>query len=367
MTTPAAQKEGQRPAIKPPVRLGAAGWSWVLRFSGIIIAIVLSALVLLAIGASPLDAFSLIASGAVSSWDKVAYVMTAWVPVLLCAAGLLLTFSAGMWNIGIEGQVVLGAILATGAMRALQNSAPPAVVLILAALAGILGGALWGVLAGLLKLYGNVNEIFGGLGLNFIASSLTVYLVLGPWKRPGIGSTSGTQPFPAKLWLPPAFPGFNVSLVEIIIGLIAILVVYLALRGTFFGLRLKAIGRNLRSAYLAGVPTDRYLLMAFALCGGFAGLAGWVLVCGTSARHNLFPLISSGYGFLAMLVVLLANLNAIWSIPISFFFAAISMGSLQLALQRQLDSSLGGVIQGLLVLSILVTQGLQTRLVKKEE
>jgi simple sugar transport system permease protein len=85
-------------------------------------------------------------------------------------------------------------------------------------------------------------------------------------------------------------------------------------------------------------------------------------VVGTSARHNLFPLISSGYGFLAILVVLLANLSAVWSMPISFFFAAISMGSLQLAMQRQLDSSLGGVIQGLLVLAVLLTQGVRARL-----
>ena len=138
------------------------------------------------------------------------------------------------------------------------------------------------------------------------------------------------------------------------------------LAGTYFGLRLKAIGKNLRSAYLAGVPTDRYLLLAFALCGALAGLAGWVLICGASARHNLFPLISSGYGFLAILVVLLANLSAVWSVPISFFFAAIAMGSLQLSLQRQLDSSLGGVIQDLLVLSILITQGLQARLAQKK-
>jgi simple sugar transport system permease protein len=336
-----------------------------LRLSGIITAFLLTAIVLVIIGASPLDAANLIAQGAFSSPEKIAFVLTAWVPVMLCAAGLLLTFSAGMWNIGIEGQIVLGAIFATGVMRILQNSAPPAVVLVLAALAGLLGGALWGVLAGVLKLYGNVNEIFGGLGMNFIASSLTVYLVLGPWKRPGIGSTSGTAPFPPKLWLP-AFNGFQVSPVEPALAVIAILAVFLALRGTYFGLRLKAIGKNLRSAYLAGVPTDRYLLLAFALCGGLAGLAGWVLVCGASARHNLFPLISSGYGFLAILVVLLANLSAVWSVPISFFFAAIAMGSLQLSLQRQLDSSLGGVIQDLLVLSILVTQGLQARLAKKK-
>jgi simple sugar transport system permease protein len=89
-----------------------------------------------------------------------------------------------------------------------------------------------------------------------------------------------------------------------------------------------------------------------------------MLVVGTSARHNLFPLISGGYGFLAILVVLLVNLNAVWSIPISLFFAAISMGSLQLALQAQLDSSLGGVMQGMLVLAVLVVNGVRQRVRK---
>lgn len=342
-------------------RPGTSLVDWLLRLAGILVALALSALVLLLIGASPLDAFALILSGAFSSWDKLAYVMTAWAPVLLCSAGLLVTFAAGLWNIGIEGQIVMGAVFATGLMRVLENSLPPAVVLVLAALAGLSGGVLWAMLAGALKLYGNVNEIFSGLGLNFIAGSLTVYLVLGPWKRPGIGSTSGTQPFPPSLWLP-AFEGFQVSPVEVLLGLVAIAFVAMALRGTYFGLRLKAIGKNLRSAFLIGIPTGQHMMLAFALCGALAGLAGWVLVVGTSARHNLFPLISGGYGFLAILVVLLANLSAVWCVPISFFFAAISMGSLQLALQRQLDSSLGGVIQGMLVLSILITQGLQGRL-----
>ncbi len=332
---------------------------WFLRCSAILVAFGLSAIILLMVGASPLDALVLIFSGSFGSIGKLAYVMTAWVPVLLCSAGLLVTFAVGLWNIGIEGQVVMGAVFATGVMQALQNALPPSAVLVLAAIAGLLGGGGWGMFVGGLKLYGNVNEIFGGLGLNFVAGSLTVYLVLGPWKRPGVGSTSGTEPFPSSMWLP-AFKGFHISPVEILIGLIAIFLIAVMLRGTYLGLQLKAIGKNQRSAFLMGIPIGRRMLLAFALCGGLAGLAGWILVVGTSARHNLFPLISGGYGFLAILVVLLANLSALWSVPISFFFAAIVMGSLQLALQRQLDSSLGGVIQGMLVLSILMMQGLKS-------
>jgi ABC-type uncharacterized transport system permease subunit len=346
--------------------LGAEGTDLLLRIGAILGALGITSFLLIIIGASPWDAFHLILSGGFGSPAKLAYVLTAWVPLLLCSAGLLVTFTAGLWNIGIEGQVVMGAILTTGAIQILGNSLPPALVLVLAALCGLLGGALWAMIAGALRLYGRVNEIFGGLGLNFMAGSLTVYLVLGPWKRPGIGSTSGTQPLPPSLWLP-AFKDFQVSAAEVLLGLAAMAGIAWVLRGTYFGLRLRAIGKNLRSASLMGIPANQHILLAFALCGALAGLAGWVLVVGTSARHNLFPLISSGYGFLAILVVLLANCSGLWSIPVSLFFAVIGMGSLQLALERQLDSSMGGVIQGMMVLSILLIRGLQPGWFRRRE
>jgi len=321
--------------------------------------------ILSVLGASPLEAYRLIVAGALGRPERISYVLAAWAPLLFCSAGLLLTFAASLWNIGIEGQVIFGAVFATGTLRALENSAPPWAAVVLAGLAAVVGGGLWGMLAGMLRAYGNVSEIFGGLGLNFIAGSLTVYLVLGPWARSGIASTSGTFPFPSTLWLPALSPPRVAIPSEAIVGVVAVGLVSGALRGTHFGLRLKAIGKSLRSAYLRGIPTTREMLVAFAACGGLAGLAGFVLVTGTYSRHQLFPLISGGYGFLAILVVLLANYNALASIAVSGLFAAISMGSVQLPLQMQLDSSMSGVLQGILVLIILLVRGLQTRLVRR--
>ncbi len=333
----------------------------------IALTLVLGAIVLLVLGASPLEAYRLTVAGALGSPDRIAYVLTAWAPTLLCVAGLLLTFAAGLWNIGIEGQVVMGAVAATGTLRMLQDGAPPWLALLLAAVAGVVGGGLWGLLAGALRVYGNVSEIFGGLGLNFIAGSLTVYLVLGPWARAGTASTSGTVPFPPTLWLPTLQLGGLTIPTEVLLALTAVLVVYLALRGTYFGLQLKAIGKGYRSAQLLGVPNTRRMLLAFMLCGALAGLAGYVLVAGADSRHQLFPLISSGYGFLAILVVLLANSNGLACIPISFFFAALAMGSLQLPLRLQLDSSMGGVLGGLLVFIFLLMQGVRARWLKGRE
>jgi simple sugar transport system permease protein len=314
------------------------------------------------LGASPLEAYRLIVVGAVGSPERIAYVLTAWAPILLCAAGLLITFAAGFWNIGIEGQVVFGAVFATGMLRMLEHSVPAPVAVVLAGLAALLGGGLWGVLAGALRAYGNVSEIFGGLGLNFIAGSLTVYLVLGPWARLGIASTSGTVPFAGPLWLPTInVPPLGVP-VEVMMGLAAVALVSGALRGTRFGLQLKAIGKSARAAHVLGIPITQKTLWAFAMCGGLAGLAGFVLVTGSHSRHQLFPLVSGGYGFLAILVVLLAGQNAIMATLVAAFFAAVSTGSLQLPLQMQLDSSMGGLIEGMLVLIVLLLRGLQSRL-----
>ena len=200
------------------------------------------------LGASPLEAYRLIVTGAFGTPERVSYVLTAWTPLLLCAAGLLLTFAAGVWNIGIEGQVIFGAVFATGLLRALEPGVPAWAGVVLAGLAAMLGGGMWGWVAGALRAYGNVNEIFGGLGLNFIAGSLTVYLVLGPWARPGIATTCGTLPVPDRLWLPTfAVPPLVIP-GEAILGLVAIGLVAAALRGTQFGLRLKAIGNSSRAA-----------------------------------------------------------------------------------------------------------------------
>lgn len=336
-----------------------------LAAAGFAVTALAGAAVLRILSASPAQAYGLIVAGALGSPARVTFVLAAWAPLLLAAAGLLVTFAAGLWNIGIEGQMIFGAVFATGALRALEHLGPPWLALILAGLAGAAGGTLWALLAGALRAYGRVNEIFGGLGLNFIAGSLTVYLVLGPWARPGIASTSGTVPFGPALWLPAVrIPPVAVPF-DILLGLAAIGAVSAALRGTYFGLYLNAMGRSLRAARFLGIATTRETLRAFALCGALAGLGGFVLVAGPYSRHQLFPLISAGDGYLAILVVMLAGQSAWACALIAAAFAAISMGSLQLPLAMQLDSSMGGVIQGLLVLSVLVLRGLQARYLRE--
>ena len=333
------------------------------QLAALILALFFTTLILLAAGAPPLEAYKNIILGSVSSFKKFSDVLVAWVPLLLASAGLLITFSTGLWNIGMEGQITLGAIGTTWALRLMQESTlPPGLIIILSILSGMLLGALWAALAGALKTFGGVNEIFGGLGLNFVATALTIWLIFGPWKRPGVGSMSGTVPFPEELWLS-MMPGLRLSPWALVIAIVAVAIIYLLLQGTYFGLRLKAVGKNFRSAYLLGIPTWQYMMISFLLCGALAGAAGAIQV--TAVYHRLIPSISSGYGFLGLLVAMLVNYQAAWVAPVALFFAALNIGSIQLPIVLKLDSSLSGVLQGMLVLFVLMVEGVRQRLVRR--
>lgn len=320
------------------------------------IALAVGILLLLSVEAPPHEALRLIFQGALGSLGGISSTLMAWVPLVLAAAGLVVTFAAGLWNIGVEGQIVMGAVSATAVARLVPG--PSAVVLPLMLLAGVAGGLLWGLLVGVLRVKGRVNEIFGGLGLDFVATGLVVYLVIGPWKRVGSASTSGTDLFPREAWLPTTGK-LTASWVALALAVAAVLSIYFLMRGTNFGLRLRAVGANPRSAFLWGISTNRHLLGAFAICGALAGLGGALHASGF--HHKLVPAVSGGYGFLGILVVLLAGFGARGIAPIALFFAVISVGSTQLQLRLQLDSALGGVLQGVLVLSTLLAGGWQLR------
>jgi simple sugar transport system permease protein len=340
--------------------------AWVnlsLQLGALVLAFGLTSVILVIAGAPPLSAYKEILRGAFGSTAGFTNVLVAWVPLLLATAGVLFTFAAGLWNIGVEGQIVLGAVFTTWVLRELQDSTlSPALIIVLAMLAGIVGGILWAVLAGVLKTFGGVNEIFGGLGLNFVATALTLWLIFGPWKRPGIGSMSGTEPFPDRLSLP-TVGGTRLSLWSLGLGIVAVVVVYVVLQHTHTGLRLKAVGLNKRASFLLGVPTWQYALLAFALCGIMVGLAGAVQV--TAVYNRLIPSISSGYGFLGLMVAMLIRYRAIWVAPVALFFAALNIGSIQLPIVLKLDSTLSGVLQGALVLFVLVVEGARQRYLRR--
>jgi ABC-type uncharacterized transport system permease subunit len=317
-----------------------------------------TSLILIIAGAPPLAAYYHIFKGSLGSWIKFAHVIKAWIPLTLCACGLIFTFRIGLWNIGIEGQVMMGAIFSTAALRFGLESQMPAMVISLSIAGGLIGGALWALIAGFLKTKGDVNEIFAGLGLNFVAQGIILWLIFGPWKRPGVASMSGTEVFPPQLWLS-QLASLRLSPPALGIVCVSLILTALILRYTKIGLNLKAIGSNPSAAYLFGLKPARNMVLAMIFAGGFAGIAGSLQVVGV--YHRLLPAISSNYGYLALLVAMLANYN-IWLVPpVALFFACLNVGSIQLPMALELDSSLSGVIQGALVLATLGVHAWQKR------
>ncbi|MBN1965790.1 MAG: ABC transporter permease [Anaerolineae bacterium] len=342
---------------------------WAMMLGAILMSLLLTALIVVAVGASPGEVLEKILEGiglqfgqgaGLLDTDRFAGVVNFWIPLALVSVGLLVTFTAGLWNIGVEGQMMFGAIFASWAAREIML--PPVAQVPLELLAAAVGGALWGALTGILKTRGGVHEIFGGVALNNLANIYAIYLISGPWQPPEGGSAQATPPFRAEALLVPV-ESFRISLVALALVIGGFLIVMVALRGTRWGLQLKALGKSPRSALLLGVPTERNAILAIAACGALAGLAGAFRVLFT--YDSLRPLASGGIGFLGLLVVLLTGTGAwgIVSVPfVSAFFAAILAGSTRLKITLQLDQSLSGVLQGTLVLMIILGNGVRARI-----
>jgi simple sugar transport system permease protein len=320
----------------------------------VILAALATTLLLFAVGGNPIVAFSALFEGSFGSTDSTLATIAFWVPLLLCSTGLLVTFTAGVWNIGIEGQMIMGAIGATWVALtfAIPNPGMPGWIIIpLEMLAAMALGAFWAALNAVLKTRGGIHEIFGGVALNNLAIITTNYLISVPWEPPRGGTFRSTVPFTPNALLP-LYGTSRFSPLSLVIAVVALAAVAVMLRRTFWGLRLKALGKNLRSAFLLGISSEREAIIGMMVCGALAGLAGMVRV--TSWFDSLRQSISGGIGFLAILIVLLAATRPIWTMVIALLYSALLSGGTIVELRTQLHSALSGIIQGLLVLFVLL-------------
>ena len=331
----------------------------------ILLSLIIGALLVLSVGRDPIEVLEKIWEGAFRNTNAVAGVLNFWIPLTLACMGLMVSFRAGLWNIGIEGQILVGALFASWGAQyiILPESLSPLLILIEILLA-ILGGMFWAGVAGVLKVWLGVNEIFGGMALNSLAGVWAIYLISGPWYPEG-GSAQSTAPFASMALLPGISDDLPVSLLALLMTGLAIGIVPLILNRTRWGLQLKATGKNMRSALLLGVPTGAIAMSAFLACGALAGVAGSYRVLFTYGSFR--PLAAGGIGFLALLVVMLSTMRTIWIPIITFVFAAILAGSTRLRVSLQLDASLAGVLQGTLVLLFLLVSGLRHRIEERSE
>ncbi len=271
-------------------------------------------------------------------------------PLILIALGLAVCFRSNVWNIGAEGQFILGAIFASGvAMQADKSTGGWIVVAVLAA--GVAGGMVWAGLVALLRDRFNANEILVSLMLVYVAEMVLGYLVYGPWKDPAGYNFPQTITFLKSTQVPRIFAGNLRVNIGLIVALLAVVAFWVLLFRTYAGFQLQVGGLAPAAARYAGFSSRRALWTALLLSGGMAGLAGALEAAGPLGQ--LTPHVPAGYGFAAIIVAFVGRLH-----PVGIVFSAVLMSMFyiggELAQSRLgLPKSLTGVFQGLLLFTLL--------------
>lgn len=329
--------------------------------AAVLLALATAGLLLVVSGGDPLLALGSMAAAALGDPFAISTTVVKAISRLPAALGIALALRGGLWNIGAEGQIYMGAIAATAA--ALYGPQLPFPLGALVAIAaGTMAGAAWGAIPGVLRAWRGISEVITSLMLVYVAIQVTNYLVEGPWLQPG-----ATFPSSAIIGdgarLPILVPRtlFNAGL---LVALASIAVALILMHRSTFGLRLRAMASSESAAQVSGVPVRRMVVLALALSGAFAGLAGTVEVLGV--RGRLIEGFSPGWGFEAIAIALLGRLDPVGITAASLLFGALDAGGagLQTA-ARGVPSSIVQITAGLAVVYVLVGFGIADKLVRR--
>lgn len=321
----------------------------------VLCALALSAIIIALVGVSPLDAYGALVKGALGSPRALTQTALRSGPLLLISLGLILAFRSKIWNIGAEGQFYMGALTAAWFALTFPNLSPPAMLLALLA-AGFIGGALWGLIPALLRAFLGANEIVTSLLLNYVAMFFISYLVRSPLKDP-TSFLPQSAPMPASAAIP-LIPGTRLHLGIVLAVLCAPLIAWIVWR-TPLGYRIRVVGANPDAARFAGISVPLNIILVMVLSGGMAGVAGMFEVA--AVHHRLMEGISPGFGFTAIVVALLGQLNPFGAVLSSFFFASLVIGADAMQRVVGLPVALTEVIQALVVLFVLASEYMRRR------
>jgi simple sugar transport system permease protein len=318
------------------------------------LALVVASVLIASAGGRPLDAYAGMFQTALGSEFAIGVTINKTIPRLLPALGIALALRAGLWNIGGEGQLYIGAAAATAVALSVPEL-PLHLNLILALLAGVAGGAAWGAIPGALRAYRGVNEVITSLMLVYVGIQLTNYLIEVPWAVAN-STYPATRIFTADYRLPLIWPGTLVNAGGVIALVAAAAMGFLVFRTTF-GLWLRAIGGNARASEVIGLPNRPMIVAAMALSGAFAGLGGAIEVLGV--RGRLLEGFSPGYGFEAIAIALLGRMHPVGIIGTALFFGVLDAGAAGLQVASPgVSSAIAPIIEALSVIFLLAALGL---------
>ena len=324
-------------------------WSYASPMLALLITVVIGIGLFVALGKDPVKGLQVFFWEPIKSPYALGELLVKATPLLIIGLGLAVCFRSNVWNIGAEGQFVIGALAAGGvALLADKTTGPWIIPVILAA--GVLGGMAWAGVTAFLRDRFNANEILVSLMLVYVADLILSYLVFGPWKDPAGYNFPQTKTFEAVTQMPRLMQGSRVT-IGILLALVGVATLWLYLYRTYAGFAQEVSGQAPAAARYAGFSSRRALWVALLVSGGAAGLAGALEVAGPIGQ--LTPYVPAGYGFAAIIVAFVGRLH-----PVGVVFSALLMSMFyiggELAQSRLgLPKSITGVFQGLLLFNLL--------------
>jgi len=340
---------------------------FLIPLSAVITALLVGAIMLLTLQANPISGYMTMLNAAFGSLEGFANTSVKSIPLLLVGVGICIAFRANVINIGGEGQMVIGALMATAIALSLPN-APSWILIPLVLVIGAIGGAFWGAIAGALKAYFNVSEILSTIMLNIVAVQFMNFLLRGPLIDPGEIERGTRIPQTARLPhasdLPILLEGLRMHLGFVVAILVAIGAYFLLWR-TSLGFRLRSVGHSRDAANYAGISVKKNIVSALAISGAMSGIAGTILVFGSESHRMVTDGSSTGFtgsaGFNGIVVALLAGLHPVWSIPSAILFGGMLVGANALQRAVQVPSALIIALNGIIVIFVVSSEYFRQR------
>jgi simple sugar transport system permease protein len=356
----ALAKRRRTPAFKirfePRLEEPAAWFPLVLSLAAILVALIVGGLVISAAGGDPIRSYLHIAEASFGSLGVLSDTVVKATPIMLTALACSVAFRMKLWNIGAEGQFIMGAFGASAIILApvLPPETSRWIFIPVMILAGMAAGAAWGIIPGYLKAAFSVNEIISSLMLNYIAVAWVNFWIFAVWTE---GGFQMTPTFPDNAWLPrlldyaeaiPALSGLTTHL-GLLLGILAAIVLWIVVYRSRWGYEIRLIGDNARAARYAGIDITRNTILVMMVSGALAGLGGMSEVTGVVHRLQTSP-IAAGYGFTGIIVAWLAKLN-----PLVIILVSILFGGLILAGREIQPSGVPKMIQGIILVCLIAS------------
>ena len=318
---------------------------WIIRLLAFLFALVLGGLVFMIAGANPITAYSTMVAGSLGKVSGIRQVIKVGVPLLGTALALAPCFAMRYWNIGAEGQITMGAMMATFFALKMVNVMPSPVLLIVMGISAAAMGAVWAGIPAFFKARWGTNETLFTLMMNYIAIGIVGWLQGGPWEgKPG---SQIIPMFDERAVLPKVF-GVHIGW---IIVLVLTVLMYIYMTKTKHGYEIAVLGESENTARYAGMDVRRVMIRTACLSGGIAGLVGFMICSG--ADQTLFQNVAGGVGFTAITVTWLAQLNPFAMIAISLLLAVLSKGASTIQTALNVPASISDIITGIILLSML--------------